>query len=109
MFDEINQFPIDVGLNGVILEAKNRPMFKMGDQFELIRLPYGSVTLFQSHLNFSVKNETSSIPIEDIKYISIEENHKLSITTSQMNLQIDLEGSSAMAWQIYIRRLQKET
>jgi len=39
--------------------------------------------------------------------MSVEQNHKITVTTPENTFQIDLEGASALQWQIYINRLKK--
>jgi hypothetical protein len=66
------------------------------------------MSLTEEHVNWSVDGESHQVPVSDIKYMSIEQNHKLSLYPSTGGtIQINLDGGSALAWQIYIRRLQK--
>ncbi|WP_372904055.1 hypothetical protein, partial [Rhodohalobacter sp.] len=62
--------------------------------------------LHYTRLDLHCGSDSYSLPIDEIRYTSIEQNHKLTVTTTNVTLQIDLEGQSALQWQRYIRRLQ---
>jgi hypothetical protein len=62
--------------------------------------------LYDDRLDIHCGSDSYSLPISDIRYTSIEQNHKLTVTTTNVTLQIDLEGQSALQWQRYISRLQ---
>lgn len=109
VFDGVNTLPMVKDKNtGVLLEAHDRKLYTLDSKLNLITLPHGHMLLTEEHVNWSVDGESHQVPVSDIKYMSIEQNHKLSLyPASGGTIQINLDGGSALAWQIYIRRLQK--
>lgn len=109
VFDQLNTLPMEADKNsGVLLEAHDRRLYTLDKKLNLITLPHGHMRLTDQHVIWTAEGETHHVPVPDIKYMSIEQNHKLSLyPASGGTIQIDLDGGSALAWQIYIRRLQK--
>ncbi|TVR15045.1 MAG: hypothetical protein EA391_11555, partial [Balneolaceae bacterium] len=76
-------------------------------EHQLVKLNRSIVELHTDRLMIYMGSETFNLPLEDIRYISVEQNHKITVTTPDLTLQIDLAGKSALQWQLYINRLKK--
>ncbi len=107
VYDGMNRLPMTLRKDGTLLSATHRPIYTLNDRLDLVRLPDGDAVLTPEAFIYTVDGKKQRIPVDDVKYISIEGNHKLSLyPTTGGSVQINLEGQSALAWQIYLRRLQ---
>jgi hypothetical protein len=66
----------------------------------------GLVQLNLDGLKVSVGSQKFDLTLDQINYTSVEQNHKLTVTSSDQIIQINLEGQSALQWQLYINRLK---
>ena len=109
VFDGLNTLPmVKNKATGAVLEAHDRKLYTLDGKLNLVSLPHGHLVLFEDKLVWSVGGESHTVQVADIKYMSIEQNHKLSLFPSTGGtIQVNLDGGSALAWQITIRRLQK--
>lgn len=107
MFDLIRSMPI-IAHDGVVATVKGSDMYIMGSDYQLSYMGQANVVLATTHLHYHLNGEKINIPLEDILYMSIEGNNKLSITLRTHTLQIELEGlDCALEWRDYITRLKK--
>lgn len=107
MFDQIRSMPI-IAHNGEIATVNGSDMYFMGSDYQLCYLGQARVTLAATHLRYELNGDKVTIPLEDILYMSIEGNNKLSITLRTHTLQIELERlDCALEWRDYITRLKK--
>jgi hypothetical protein len=72
----------------------------------LIRKGFGTAKLYNDRVEWTAGSESSSVSINDILYISIEQSRKISLTTREYMLQFILPVTSPLEWQHYLRRLQ---
>jgi len=106
MFDSIRAMPI-VAPNKLVASVTGSEIFYMGDDYRLHGLGKGSVKFWSDHLAVAVNAEKYQIPLNDILYMSIEGNNKLSLTLRTHTLQIELEGlDCALEWRDYLTRLK---
>lgn len=106
MFDLIRSMPI-MAHNGEIASVNGSDMYFMGSDYQLSYLGQARVTLASTHLRYDLIGEKVTIPLDEILYMSIEGNNKLSITMRTHTLQIELEGlDCALEWRDYITRLK---
>jgi hypothetical protein len=109
LYDKINRMPM-VSVRhseGVILEKQGSQIYKVDDEHQLVKLDRAYVELRNDRLLVLMGAGKYDLPLEEIRYISVEQNHKVTVTTPKLTLQIDLEGTSALQWQLYINRLKK--
>jgi len=106
LFEKINGMPMTLLGEEMILEKQGAELFKIDENHKLLTLGRSLTQLYDNRLDINCGSDSYSLPIGDIRYTSIEQNHKLTVTTTEVTFQIDLEGQSALQWQRYIRRLQ---
>lgn len=106
LFEKINGMPITYLQEKLVLEKQGTELFKIDENHKLLTLGRSLSRLYDNRLEINCGSDSFSLPIDDIRYTSIEQNHKLTVTSTDLTLQIDLEGQSALQWQRYIRRLQ---
>lgn len=107
LFEKINQMPIESIQNDLILEKAGTKLSKVDEEHQLHTLGRSYAELHTGYMRIACGSELYELPLEEIRYTSIEQNHKLTITTSGLTLQLNLAGQSALQWQRYIRRLQQ--
>ncbi len=109
LFDKINTMPM-VSVRhkeGILLEKHGSQIYMIDKEHQLVKLDRAIVELHTDRLMIFMGSQTFNLPLEDIRYISVEQNHKITVTTPELTLQIDLAGKSALQWQRYINRLKK--
>jgi len=106
LFEKINSIPITFLRDRLVLEKQGAELFKIDQNHKLLTLGRSQAELHDNRLDIFVGSEAYHLPLADIRYTSIEQNHKLTVTTPDLTLQVDLEGQSALQWQRYIKRLQ---
>lgn len=106
-FDAINAMPMEFSKDDLLLEKKGSQLFLVDDNHQLVKLKRGHVRLKADRLEASYGSTHYRFDLDEIRYISVEQNHKLTVTTRDITLQTDLEGGSALQWQIYLNRLKK--
>jgi hypothetical protein len=90
-----------------LLEVNGSQFFSIDKSHQLIKLQRGTVKLTTDGIAYQYGSEAGMIPLDRIRYISVEQAHKLSITDDNRTLQFTLNKSSALQWQHYLRRLMK--
>ncbi len=106
LYDHISNMDMFMDDENTLLEVTGSQFFTINNAHQLVKLDTGIVRLTTSGIEFSYGAESGVVPLEDIRYISVEQAHKLSITDSSRTLQFTLHTSSALQWQHYLRRLQ---
>jgi len=107
LYDRIRTMEMIVQPNGYLLIESGCLFFTVDEEHQLVTLGTGEARLGPNCFEYRFGSEQGIIPIEDIRYLSVEQAHKFSITdTSGRTLQFTLSGS-ALEWQHYIHRLQK--
>lgn len=108
LFDKINAMPMvfEKPSERIILEKPGAQMYMVDDEHQLITLDRAHVELSENGLQLFMGAEKRMFSADEIRYTSIEQNHKLTITTVNETFQIDLSGYNALQWQLYINRLK---
>lgn len=107
LFDQINRMPMVLAEDDCLLEKNGSEIHTVDDSHRLVRLGRGFVSLHTSHLNIVCNSEHVRIGFDDVKALSVEQNHKLTVTTTERTYQLNLSGGSALQWQLYLKRLMK--
>ena len=107
IFDLINQMPMEYVQDDLLLEKHRSQVYEINKEHQRIKRDKATVELRKDRLIINMGSEKHIIPLNVLRYISIEQNHKITVTVPQNTFQIDLEGTSALQWQIYINRLKK--
>ncbi len=107
MFEEINELPIYKVKGETLLEKTGSKLSMVNKEHQLIYLDRAHVELTEEQLSIAYGSTNHVLRIDEIRALSVEQNHKLTVTTSETTFQLNLEGQSALQWQIYLRRLQK--
>ncbi len=106
LFEKINGMPMTFLREELVLEKQGAELFKIDENHKLLALGRSLAQLHENRLELYYGSDTITLAVEEIRYTSIEQNHKLTVTTPDLTLQIDLEGQSALQWQRYLKRLQ---
>ncbi len=91
----------------ILLEKSGSQVNKLDKEQRLQKLDRGYAKLTSKGLFVSVGSQEFDLSLEQISYTSVEQNHKLTVTAPEEAIQINLEGQSALQWQLYIKRLKK--
>ncbi len=107
-YDSINEMPITWTDSDerIVLQHNGSQIFKIDHEHQLLKLDKALVELTDERLSIYMGLGKTHFPLEEIRYISVEQNHKISVTTTDKMLQFTLEGKSALQWQNYINRLK---
>ncbi len=109
LYDKINLMPMVSARHGdgIILEKQGSRISMVNAEHQLVELGRAYVELHADRLLVLMGGSKFDLSLEEIRYISVEQNHKITVTTPDLTMQIDLEGTSALQWQLYINRLKK--
>jgi len=107
VYKHINNLPIIADSEGLILDQPAEILIEHTYP-DLKRLGDGRVRLYTDRIEWEVGSETKQLPLDEVQYLSIEQNQKLSITTRNFMLQMVFPITSPLEWQHYIRRLKLE-
>ncbi|MCC5915114.1 MAG: 1-acyl-sn-glycerol-3-phosphate acyltransferase [Balneolaceae bacterium] len=105
LFDRINEMPMVSQSGDLLLEKNGGDIHMVNDEHRLVGLGRGLVSLHKEYIRISYDSDLQTIGLDQIKALSIEQNHKLTITTAERTFQLNLSGQSALQWQIYLKRL----
>ena len=108
LYDAINEMPmtwIDPS-ERIVLQHNGSQIFRIDEEHQLVKLDKAIVELTDERLSILMGSDQTHLPMEEMRYISVEQNHKISVTTADKMLQFTLEGKSALQWQNYINRLK---
>lgn len=106
LFEKINRMPILKDQKEVLLRNYGCRLNEINQQHELIKKGSGYAELTSRVLLLSLGSEQKHIALEDILYMSVEQNHKITFTTVEGIHQLVLNQASALQWKNYILRLQ---
>lgn len=106
MHNRINSIPMEYFKEDIILENTGSRLYMIDDQHRLVKLGRSLVELKEDRLEIYKGSDQYKFTMDEIRYTSVEQNHKLTITTPETTLQIDLSGHSALQWKLYINRLK---
>ena len=108
LYDRIRSLPMvyENRKSTLLLKKSGSQIYKIGDRDELTNLDRGLAELTSEALTVYLGSDRYRLLMHEIRYLSIEQNHKLTITSDKMRMQIDLEGQSALQWKHYILRLK---
>lgn len=107
MFKAISRMPMVMDRNSVLLTNSGCRLNEINSNHELIKKGPGFAELMPDSLLLSVGSEKTRLPIEDILYMSVEQNHKVTITAESGIHQVELRHASALQWKNYIMRLKE--
>ncbi|MEX0770492.1 MAG: lysophospholipid acyltransferase family protein, partial [Balneolaceae bacterium] len=105
LYDRINAMEMVLDKDDCLLEENNSRFYSIGKDHNLVNLGQGTVTLTPTEIQYQSFSESEQIPLEQIRYISVEQNHKVSITDQNRTFRFTLKTYSALQWQLYLRRL----
>jgi hypothetical protein len=108
LYDAIRKIPMvyEKPADRILLQKPGSIIYRVDEEHQLRTLGRGYAELTQEQIRVFVNSDRFEFSMDEIQYISIEQNHKLTVTTSNHTLQIDLEGYNALQWQHYINRLK---
>lgn len=106
LYDKINELPMTADNDGVVLKNLGSTFYWIDAEHQLIKIGPGYTELSRDSIYISHGSDKVTIPLSDIRYLSVEQNQKLSLTTDQKIYQIALKNDGALKWQKFIRRLQ---
>ena len=93
--------------NEKILLQKNGGFVNTLDKQQRLQpIDRGLAQLTANGLNISVGSQKFDVTLDQIHYTSVEQNHKLTVTGTDQSIQFNLEGQSALQWQLYLKRLK---
>ena len=107
MFEKINQMPMEMDRDSILLTNLGCKLNEINDNHELVKKGPGFTELTQDSLLLSLGSEKTRLTLDQILYMSVEQNHKITLTTENGIHQVVLENASALQWKNYIQRLQK--
>ncbi|MEX0647042.1 MAG: lysophospholipid acyltransferase family protein [Balneolaceae bacterium] len=107
LYDRINKMPMEFVNYDLLLEKTGSRLYMVDKEHQLVKLGRAHVELKAGILEVFQGSDQYKLTMDDIRYTSVEQNHKLTVTTTDTTLQIDLSGQSALQWQLYINRLKK--
>lgn len=107
LFDKINKMPMQYTGDGLLLKKTGSKLNMVDAEHQLVYLDRAYIELKKDRLDISYGSTSHSLSLENIRALSVEQNHKLTVTTSETTFQMNLEGMSALQWQIYINRLKQ--
>lgn len=109
LFEKINEMPMEYEnpTKKILLQKTGAQVNKLDKEQRLQKIDRGIAELRFDGLFVSVGSQRFDFSLDQIHYTSVEQNHKLTVTGSDGAVQINLEGQSALQWQLYINRLKK--
>lgn len=106
MFDSIRKMPM-LAPNNVIATVMGADTFRMDSDYKLKRLGRAKLIFGATGITYEIGSTKDHIALDEMLYMSIEGNNKLSITLKSHSIQFELEGhDSALEWRDYITRLK---
>jgi 1-acyl-sn-glycerol-3-phosphate acyltransferase len=106
MFEAINMMPMEMDRDSVLLTNPGCNLNEINDKHELIKKGPGYAELTRDYLLLSLGSSKTRLSIDEILYMSVEQNHKITMTTESGIHQLVLNNASALQWKNYIQRLQ---
>lgn len=108
LFEQINEMPMtfEKPQEKVLLQKTGTQVNEIDEEQRLHKIDRGIAELHPEGLHVAVGSQRFDFTLDQINYTSVEQNHKLTITGTDQTIQINLEGQSALQWQLYINRLK---
>ncbi|MEX0945242.1 MAG: lysophospholipid acyltransferase family protein [Balneolaceae bacterium] len=109
LYDLINKMPM-TWINEseeIVLQHNGSQIYTIDEDHQLVKLNRAIVELTPTGLSIFMGSDQYHLSHEEIRTISVEQNHKLSVTTPNQTLQFTVEGKSALQWKFYMNRLKK--
>jgi 1-acyl-sn-glycerol-3-phosphate acyltransferase len=106
MYEKICSLPIFRDKNSVVLSTPYSQLFTLNSKMDQIFVSEASITLYPEKLTIRHSSEKIEIGLEEILYMSIEDNSKLSLTLRNSVWKFKVMQGSALQWQDYIRKLK---
>ena len=106
MFETISRMPMVMDRNSVLLSNPGCRLNEINSRHKLIKKGPGFAELTPDTLMLSVGSEKIRLLLDDILYMSVEQNHKVTITATSGIHQVELRNASALQWKNYITRLK---
>ena len=107
MFNKICEMPMVMDQNSVLLSNPGCKLNEINSNHDLIKKGSGFAELTPDSLLLSLGAEKVQLSLDDILYMSVEQNHKVTITTEKDIHQVELRNASALQWKNYITRLKE--
>jgi 1-acyl-sn-glycerol-3-phosphate acyltransferase len=104
-YNKMCALPMLADSDGLMLDQPAQVLMEF-EYPNLIDKGHGTAKLYTDRIEWTAGSESSSISINDILYISIEQSRKISLTTREYMLQFIFPVTSPLEWQHYLRRLQ---
>ena len=93
--------------NSVLLSNPGCKLNEINSNHDLIKKGAGFAELTPDSLLLSLGSEKVQLSLDEILYMSVEQNHKVTITTEKDIHQVELRNASALQWKNYITRLKE--
>jgi hypothetical protein len=93
--------------NSILLTNSGCRLNQINQSHDLIKKGAGYAELSSHTLLLSLGSEQVRLSLDDILYMSVEQNHKITFTTTKGIHQLVLKQASALQWKNYIKRLKK--
>lgn len=108
LFEKINEMPMiyENSHEKILLQKTGAQVNKLDKEQKLQKIDRGIAELRPEGLHVAVGSQRFDLTLDQIYYTSVEQNHKLTVTGAEGAIQVNLEGQSALQWQLYINRLK---
>lgn len=107
LYDRICRMEMVADREGVLLEETGSRFYEVDSSHRLRRLGRGVVRLRGEGVEYHYGSVSGFIPLEEIRFQSVEKARKVSITDRTRTLQFTVQKHAALQWQHYLRRLMK--
>lgn len=106
LYDRMRALPLERSPEGHLLEEVQSTFYTLNKVNERVTLGEGAIWLYPDGLRYRYGSTRGEITLENLLTVSVEQAHKISLTTTDGTFQFTMSGS-ALQWQHDIRRLQK--
>ncbi|MEX2600888.1 MAG: lysophospholipid acyltransferase family protein [Balneolaceae bacterium] len=107
MFDKIRNMEMVSRADGTLLSESGSTFHTTDREHKLHGLGRGAVSLKPDGIEYGYGSESGFISLDEMLTISVDQNHKISITNHERTLQFTLKEQSPLQWQDYLKRLKK--
>lgn len=105
-YDKVKTFPMQLDANGLLIDEPRAYLYQIDRRFNRRGLSWTRAWIHPDHIGFQVGGSTNRVPLQDIRYVSIEQNSRITLTMDEMTWEIVLTTTRALQWQDTIQRLQ---
>jgi ABC-type cobalamin transport system ATPase subunit len=108
LHEKINKMPMvfENPQEKILLQKNGSFVNTLDKEQRLQPIDRGLAQLTENGLKVAVGSQKFDLTLDEIHYTSVEQNHKLTVTGEDQSIQFNLEGQSALQWQLYIKRLK---